>query len=186
MYNAFKENRKSGRLILSLFGGLIMSLALFTYQFSANAENSGAESNCMEPDPVLINPGIGSQSRDIFFDYESDIIREDAKEVLVGNADILKRNPDMFVIIQGEYGVNETGGKLLGQSRAQNVREFIIGQGVESGRILTSSNCYDSRQTVASTPESVELDRRVHFISIEIGQDEFASLDEFFDIYLRS
>ncbi len=186
MKYTFKENWKPGRFFLSLFGALIMISALFLYQISATAETSGSEIVCIEPDPNLINSTFGTQSRDIFFNYESEIIREDAKEVLAGNADILKRNPDMFVIIQGEWGINETGGKLLGESRAQNVRNFIISQGVESGRIITSSKCHQNRQTVTSTPESEELSRRVHFISIEVDQEEFASLDKFFDEHLRS
>ena len=186
MKYAFKENWKPPRFLLSLFGALILISALFIYQISATAETSGSEVGCIEPDPNLISSTFGTQSRDIFFNYESGIIREDAKEVLVGNADILKRNPDMFVIIQGEWDINETGGKLLGESRAQNVRNFIISQGVESGRIITSSKCHQGRQTVTSTPESEELSRRVHFISIEVDQEEFASLDKFFEEHLRS
>jgi len=186
MKYAFKENWKPPRFLLSLFGALILISALFIYQISATAETSGSEIGGIEPGPNLINSTLGTQSRDIFFNYESGIIREDAKEVLVGNADILKRNPDMFVIIQGEWGINETGGKLLGESRAQNVRNFIISQGVESGRIITSSKCHQGRQTVTSTPESEELSRRVHFISIEVDQEEFASLDKFFEEHLRS
>ncbi len=103
MKYTFKENWKPGRFFLSLFGALIMISALFLYQISATAETSGSEIVCIEPDPNLINSTFGTQSRDIFFNYESEIIREDAKEVLAGNADILKRNPDMFVIIQGEW-----------------------------------------------------------------------------------
>ena len=115
MKYTFKENWKPGRFFLSLFGALIMISALFLYQISATAETSGSEIVCIEPDPNLINSAFGTQSRDIFFNYESEVIREDAKEVLAGNADILKRNPDMFVIIQGEWGINETGGKLVGE-----------------------------------------------------------------------
>lgn len=186
MKDAFKKNWEPGRFVYSLFGALILVSALFIYQFKATAEVSETEANCIQLSPELINPTFGLQSRDIFFDYESDSIREDAKGVLADNADILKRNPDMFIIIQGEWDINETGGKLLGESRAQNVRNYIVSQGVESGRIITSSKCNLDKQTVTSTPESEELSRRVHFISIEIEQEGFASLDEFFDEHLRS
>ncbi|MEM7299130.1 MAG: OmpA family protein [Bacteroidota bacterium] len=186
MKDAFKKNWKPGRFVFSLFGALVLVSALFIYQLTATAEIAGEEGNCIKPSPELVNHTFGPQSRDIFFDYESDEIREDAIGVLTDNADILKRNPDMFIIIQGEWDINETGGKLLGESRAQNVRDYIVSQGVESGRIITSSKCNVDRETLTSTPESEVLDRRVHFISIEIDQKEFALLDAFLDEHLRS
>ena len=176
MKDAFKDNFRATRFVLSLFGALIIVSALFIYQLSATAEN---EANRIKPVPELVDSTFGPQSRDIFFDYESDLIREDAVGVLADNADILKRNPDMFVIIQGEWDVNETGGKLLGESRAQNVRNFIIDQGVEAGRILTSSNCDQHELTVSHTPEYQELSRKVHFISLEPQIQGFASIIEF-------
>ncbi len=178
MKDAFKDNFRATRFVLSLFGALIIVSALFIYQLSATAEN---EANRIKPVPELVDSTFGPQSRDIFFDYESDLIREDAVGVLADNADILKRNPDMFVIIQGEWDVNETGGKLLGESRAQNVRNFIIDQGVEAGRILTSSNCDQHELTVSHTPEYQELSRKVHFISLEPQIQGFASIIEYVD-----
>ncbi len=178
MKDAFKDNFRATRFVLSLFGALIIVSALFIYQLSATAEN---EANRIKPVPELVDSTFGPQSRDIFFDYESDLIREDAVGVLADNADILKRNPDMFVIIQGEWDINETGGKLLGESRAQNVRNFIIDQGVEAGRILTSSNCDQHELTVSHTPEYQELSRKVHFISLEPQIQGFASIIEYVD-----
>jgi len=186
MKYAFKENWKPGRFVLSLFGALIMVSALFIYQLSATAENRELEISCIKPTPELIDSNSGPQSRDIFFDHESKAIREDAKSVLADNADILKRNPDMFVIIQGEWDINETGGKLLGESRAQNVRDFIISQGVEPGRIVTTSKCKQHEQMVSNTSEYEKLNRRAHFISIELEPQGFASLDKFFDNNLGS
>lgn len=188
MKDAFKESLRPGRFVFSLFGALVLVSALFVYQLSATAEVSKTETeaNCITPSPELTDSTFGPQSRDIFFDYESDSIREDAKGVLTNNADILKRNPDTFVIIQGEWGINETGGKVLAESRAHNVRDFIISQGVESGRIITSSKCNLEKQIVTSTTESEILDRRVHFISIDIDHEEFVSLEKFLDEHLRS
>jgi len=176
MKDAFKDNFRPTRFVLSLFGALVLVSALFIYQLSATAEN---EAPRIKPSPELVDSTFGPQSRDIFFDYESDLIREDAVGVLANNADILRRNPDMFVIIKGEWDVNETGGKLLGESRAQNVRNFIIDQGVEAGRILTSSNCDQHELTVSHTPEYQELSRKVHFISLEPQIQGFASIIEF-------
>ncbi|MEX0998686.1 MAG: OmpA family protein [Thermodesulfobacteriota bacterium] len=156
-----------------------MVSALFIYQLTATAEIAAVEANCIKPSPGLVDSTFGPQSRDIFFDYESDLIREDAVGVLADNADILKRNPDTFVIIQGEWDVNETGGKLLGESRAQNVRNFIIDQGVEAGRILTSSNCDQHKLMVSHTPEYQKLSRKVHFISLEPQIQGYASILEF-------
>ncbi|MFA9408679.1 MAG: OmpA family protein [Candidatus Dadabacteria bacterium] len=179
MKDAFKDNFRPTRFVISLFGALVLVSALFIYQLTATAEIAGVEANRIKPVPELVDSTFGPQSRDIFFDYESDLIREDAVGVLANNADILRRNPDMFVIIKGEWDVNETGGKLLGESRAQNVRNFIIDQGVEAGRILTSSNCDQHELTVSHTPEYQELSRKVHFISLEPQIQGFASIIEF-------
>jgi len=182
MKEAFKENWRPGRFLLSLCGVLFMVSALFIYQFTATAENAENETNCINPAPELVQTSYSPQSKDIFFDYESDTIREDAKPILAENAEILKLNPDMFVIIKGEWDINETGGKLLGESRAHNVRDFIIAQGVESGRILTISKCNQYEQMVSNTAEYQELNRRAHFISIELDQQSFVSLDQLLTI----
>ncbi len=175
MNEAFKENYRPGKSTLSLLGALVIVSALFIYQFTATAE---PQINDVQFGPELIDSTPGLQTKDIFFDFESDVIREDAKPVLAENAEILKLNPDMFVIIQGEWDINEAHGKLLAESRAQSVRNFIVGQGVESGRILTASKCNQQGPRLSNAPEFQELSRRAHFISIELSQKSFASLDD--------
>lgn len=181
MNNAFKVSWRPGRFVLSLLGALVLVSALFIYQLSATAEVSETNAGCIKPSPELVDSTFGPQSRDIFFDYESDSIREDAKDVLSENADILKNNPDTFVIIQGQWAINETGGKVLAESRAHNVRDFIISQGVEAGRILTSSDCNLDELTVSSTQEQRELNRKVHFVTVEPKGQGFASIIEYVD-----
>ncbi|MEM7007674.1 MAG: OmpA family protein [Thermodesulfobacteriota bacterium] len=167
MNKAFKTDILTKGLLLSIFGALFILSSVLLYKGAANAEQ---QASCIKPANELIGNTKGIESRDIFFDYESDQIRDDAKEVLASNADIMKRNPGIFVIIEGDFDINETDGKLLAESRAHNVRDFIIDQGVEAGRILTSTTC---ERTDINAPKSVripELDRRVHFISLEMQQ----------------
>jgi peptidoglycan-associated lipoprotein len=78
----------------------------------------------------------------VYFDYDSYAIRDDARPVLEGQAAWLVRYPSVQVRIEGnadERGTREYN-LALGARRANSVREFLTGRGVQAGRIATISN----------------------------------------------
>ena len=77
----------------------------------------------------------------VYFDFDSFGIRADATSLLAAQAAWLKRYPAVQVRIEGnadEKGTREYN-LALGARRANSVREFLISQGVEGGRISTVS-----------------------------------------------
>jgi peptidoglycan-associated lipoprotein len=77
----------------------------------------------------------------VYFDFDSYAIRGDAQPVLAAQAGWLKRYPAVQVRIEGnadEKGTREYN-LALGARRANSVRDFLVGQGVDSNRISTVS-----------------------------------------------
>ena len=79
--------------------------------------------------------------RTIYFDFDKYNLRDDARRILERNAEILKENPDVKIVIAGhcdERGTNEYN-LALGENRAKAARDYLIRLGVETSRITTLS-----------------------------------------------
>jgi peptidoglycan-associated lipoprotein len=77
----------------------------------------------------------------VFFEFDSDEITGDAEELLRLKAAVLSANPNVRVRIDGhadQRGSTEYN-LALGQRRAEAVRSFLAGYGVDTGRMATSS-----------------------------------------------
>ena len=77
----------------------------------------------------------------IYFDYDSYSIRGDAGPVLDKQSEWLRRYPQVKVRIEGnadERGTREYN-FALGARRANAVRDYLVGRGVQAGRIETVS-----------------------------------------------
>jgi peptidoglycan-associated lipoprotein len=77
----------------------------------------------------------------VYFDTDQHDVRDDAQSVLQGQAAWLRRYPNVRVRIEGnadERGTREYN-LALGARRANAVRDFLVAQGVTSGRISTIS-----------------------------------------------
>lgn len=78
---------------------------------------------------------------DAFFDYNQNILREDAKQALQRDAQWLRLWPQTSIRIDGhcdERGTPEYN-LALGERRAEAVRDYLAGLGVPSDRIRTRS-----------------------------------------------
>lgn len=102
---------------------------------------------------------------DAFFDYNQNILREDARQALQHDAQWLAKWPQTVIRIDGhcdERGTAEYN-LALGERRAQVVREYLTGLGVRADRIQTRSMgreapfCRDSGESCWSQ------NRRGHF-----------------------
>jgi peptidoglycan-associated lipoprotein len=77
----------------------------------------------------------------VYFDFDKYEIRTDAQPILASQAAWLKRYPAVGVRIEGncdERGTREYN-LALGARRANSVREFLVSNGVDGGRITTIS-----------------------------------------------
>lgn len=91
----------------------------------------------------LINPncGINSVPSDtVYFDYDSSILKHDAQVTLSQQLESLTED-DSPIVIEGhadERGTREYN-IGLGARRANEVRNYLLSKGIESGRMTTIS-----------------------------------------------
>jgi peptidoglycan-associated lipoprotein len=103
---------------------------------------------------------------DAFFDYDQADLRDDARTALAANAEWLKRNGAIQVLIEGhadERGTSEYN-LALGDRRANAARDYVISLGVDGSRIRTVSYGKERPACDASTEECWQQNRRGHFV----------------------
>lgn len=102
----------------------------------------------------------------VFFEYDSFDLTQDAEEKLRAKAEILRANPSIRLRIEGhadQRGSTEYN-LALGQRRAEAVRTFLEGYGIEAGRLATISYGKE-RPLVEGTEESAwARNRRAEFV----------------------
>jgi len=75
------------------------------------------------------------------FDYDSAKLSDDALAILKANADILRANDGLEVLVAGNCDERGTVAYnlALGQKRANQVRDYYVSIGIDRGRIATIS-----------------------------------------------
>ncbi|MDE2773786.1 MAG: OmpA family protein [Gemmatimonadota bacterium] len=99
------------------------------------------------------------------FDYDESAIRPDAESVLREKVDILRANPSVSLAIEGhadERGSTEYN-LALGSRRAESVRTFLTGFGLDEGRFATSSRGEEEPLVAESNEEAWAQNRRAQF-----------------------
>jgi peptidoglycan-associated lipoprotein len=77
----------------------------------------------------------------VFFQYDSDQLDPEAEDKLRAKAAIMRANPSVAIIVSGhadERGSTEYN-LALGQRRAEAVKTFLDGYGIDGGRVSTIS-----------------------------------------------
>jgi peptidoglycan-associated lipoprotein len=77
----------------------------------------------------------------VFFEYDSFELTHDAERTLQAKLPLLRANPGVRIRIEGhadQRGTTEYN-LALGQRRAEAVRDYLMGYGIEGGRLATSS-----------------------------------------------
>ncbi len=102
----------------------------------------------------------------IYFDFDKYNLRDDARRQLDANAEILRNNSDMNIMIEGhcdERGTDEYN-LALGERRAQAAREYLVRLGIDASRINVLA--YGEERPVAPghDEESWALNRRGEFV----------------------
>ena len=103
--------------------------------------------------------------RDINFDFDSSIIRPDAREILKVNADFLLKNRISSIVIEGhcdERGTAEYN-MALGQKRAQETKTYLINLGIKESIIRTISYGEERPLDPGNNEEAWAKNRRAHF-----------------------
>lgn len=106
-------------------------------------------------------------AKPVYFDYDKDAIRDDARADLDAKAAILAANPTVTYLIVGhtdEQGTAEYN-LALGQRRAAQVKRYFAAKGLNDGRFTTQS-MGDTQPAARGTDDaSYQLNRRAEFQS---------------------
>ena len=102
----------------------------------------------------------------VYFDYDSDRLSSETEERLQLKASILRANPTMQLRVEGhadERGSTEYN-LALGQRRAESVRTFLAGYGIQANRLGTISYGKERPAVEGSTETAWARNRRAEFV----------------------
>jgi len=103
----------------------------------------------------------------IYFHFDQATVPEDMMEVLIQNANYLKENESLYVIVEGNC--DERGSKeynnALGERRALNTQGFLADLGVHSNRIRTVSYGEEQPIDMGNSETAWAKNRRVDFVT---------------------
>jgi len=103
---------------------------------------------------------------DIYFEKGSYQLTPEAREMLKRKAQWLHKHQDVKVVIEGH--TDEAGSKeynfALGDRRAGAVKSFLIGEGIEPGRLIAVSLGNEKPIDPGDTEKARSKNRRVHFV----------------------
>jgi peptidoglycan-associated lipoprotein len=105
--------------------------------------------------------------KDVFFDFDQAVLREDARKVLADNAQWLRANPAAKVAIEGhcdERGSSEYN-LALGERRARATREYLVAAGISESRISTISYGKERPFVLGHDESAWKWNRRAHFVA---------------------
>jgi peptidoglycan-associated lipoprotein len=133
----------------------------------AKAKADEAKLKCSAPPPPPPPLIPTTDLMDIFFDFDKSDIRADAGAVLGENAEILKVDANVTILIEGYADIRGTPAYnlRLAQRRADATKAFLVNLGIDPTRITTASGGETAQFGAGSTEEAYQLNRRAHFIA---------------------
>jgi peptidoglycan-associated lipoprotein len=107
----------------------------------------------------------------VYFDYDRDALRDDAIATLDQRAAVLMANSGVTVTITGH--TDERGSEeynlALGQRRAAQVKRYLVGKGIDAGRLSTQSMGESQPAVQGSDEAAYQQNRRAEFDSRNAG-----------------
>ena len=119
------------------------------------------------PQPIVI--GEVYELTDIFFDFDKSYIRQDAMPVLRQNAQTMKDNPELTVVINGYADIRGTSeyNLRLAKRRAEAARAFMVQLGINPKRIIALTKGETTQFAPGSTESEFQLNRRARFLPVD-------------------
>ncbi len=117
------------------------------------------------PEDTVYIDIMGKVFSDIHFEYDQFHVIDRDISTLEGVAVWMKENPEARVLIEGhcdERGTNEYN-MALGEQRALAARRYLVGLGIDSGRLNTVSYGEERPTALGNTEDAWSQNRRGHF-----------------------
>jgi peptidoglycan-associated lipoprotein len=119
------------------------------------------------PPPPPADYAPNGELRDVYFDFDKSNIRPPDARTLESSAAYLKANPNLLVLIEGhcdERGTAEYN-IALGERRAKAAMNYLVGQGVDAGRLTLVSYGKERPVCTERTEACWSKNRRDRFLS---------------------
>jgi outer membrane protein OmpA-like peptidoglycan-associated protein/tetratricopeptide (TPR) repeat protein len=116
-----------------------------------------------------IRKGVSVVLRNIFFEFGSYDLKDNSKTELEFLIYFMSRNPDMRVQIQGHTDNvgTEADNLNLSQKRAESVRNYLVSQGIDAGRIQAKGFGESKPVATNETEEGRAQNRRTEFTVLD-------------------
>jgi len=103
-----------------------------------------------------------SGSAIVYFGGDSSVLTPPAKATLAGQAQWLRRHPELVVRIEGHADPSDTRDHALaiGARRAEEVRDYLVLLGVPAAQLSTVSWGKERVAVMGTAPEALALNRR--------------------------
>ncbi len=146
---------------------LVLSLSSCSKKQNLNADQAGSGgSSFSEPIPKDSDSNNAFGLETVYFEYDSVDFAANSKAILKKNADILKRNRNIHIQIEGHC--DERGGiqynLALGEKRARAIQQYLLGQGVSKSRTTVISFGKERPINTGDSEESHAKNRRGNFV----------------------
>ena len=103
----------------------------------------------------------------IYFHFDQATIPESMTQILIQNANLLKDNPSIYVVVEGNC--DERGAKeynmALGERRALNTKEFLADLGIHANRLRTVSYGEERPVDTGNNEAAWAKNRRVDMVA---------------------
>ncbi len=112
-------------------------------------------------------------TQSIYYDYDSDVLRDDARATLDEKLRVLNANPSARLRIEGhtdERGSDEYN-LALGRRRADQAKRYLADRGIDASRIETMSFGRERPAVSGSNEEAWAQNRRGEFQIVAGGTD---------------
>ncbi|HUJ18363.1 MAG TPA: OmpA family protein [Nitrospirota bacterium] len=102
----------------------------------------------------------------IYFDFESSVIREDAKDVMKANAAWLKAHPNVKIKVEGNSDAREAKkyNFALGRKRAETAKKYLTSMGISGRRLWLVGYGKEKSVCTENTESCWQKNRRVEFV----------------------
>ena len=170
-HRAFNRQSATKRIFILFAGPLanfLFAIVAYIFMFSSGIPGTVPLIGDVEPQSIAWQSNIRTGDRivnvgdRVYFAYDSFELDEDAKELLQHQAAWLKQYSKTSVIIEGhcdERGTREYN-LALGEKRAQAVKNYLSGLGVDTSSLSTISYGKERPAVVGSTDAAWSQNRR--------------------------
>jgi len=118
------------------------------------------------PTPAPVVKAVQLPFDDVFFDFDKWAIRKDQVAALAADIDLLKKNPNLRILIEGHC--DERGGETynfgLGDRRAEAAKKYLVAKGIAPERLAVVSSGKTKPFEQGHGEPMWGKNRRAHFV----------------------